>query len=105
MLKLSIEAIVSAKEIADGPLAAIAQFNFLYYSGLLLVISVAIIILLSLMTTAPSEEKTKGITWSGLSPEDREAIRSSWDKWDIAGTVVVMSLVLGMYLYFSYWLG
>ena len=104
MAKLTIEAVATARGITDGPLGAIAQFNFLYYSGVLLVISVIIIVGLSLLTEAPGEEKTRGITWAGLSIEDRKAIRESWNGWDIAGTVVVMGLVIGMYLYFSFWL-
>jgi SSS family solute:Na+ symporter len=105
MAKLTIEAIASSRGITEGPLAAIAQFNFLYYSGVLLLISVGIIIGLSLITAAPGEEKTRGITWAGLSGEDREAIRSSWNRWDVLATTVVLGLVLGMYLYFSFWLG
>ncbi|WOO43178.1 sodium:solute symporter [Rubellicoccus peritrichatus] len=105
MAKLSIEAIVSAQGITDGPLADIAQFNFLYYSGVLFLISIILVISISMMTSAPDESKIKGITWAGLSGEDRIAIRESWDKWDILGTLIVLGLVIGMYLYFSFWLG
>ncbi len=105
MTKLTIEAIVSSKGLTEGTLAMIAQFNFLYYSGVLLLISVTIIVALSLMTKAPDKSKTEGITWSGLSPEDRIAIRSSWNRWDVFATLVVLGLVIGMYLYFSFWLG
>lgn len=104
MGKLTIEAVTTAKEIDKGLWADIAQFNFLYYSGVLLVISVVIIVGLSLLTEAPGEEKTKGITWAGLSAEDRAAIRSSWNSWDVIASFVVMGLVLSMYLYFSFWL-
>lgn len=105
MAKLTIEAVASARGITEGPLAAIAQFNFLYYSGVLLLISVGIIIGLSLLTSAPAEEKTRGITWAGLSGEDRAAIRASWNRWDVLATAGVLGLVVGMYLYFSFWLG
>ena len=104
MSKLLIEALVSSQNIIDGPLAAIAQFNFLYYSGVLLLLSVLIVVGLSLATKAPNESKTKGITWAGLSAEDRQAIRKSWNHWDVIGTLVVMGLVLSIYLYFSFWL-
>jgi SSS family solute:Na+ symporter len=105
MSKLVIEAVATAQGITTGPIAAIAEFNFLYYSGVLLLISVSIIIGFSLATPAPSEEQTKGITWSGLSEEDRKAIRESWDKKDVIATFIVLGLVVGMYLYFSFWLG
>ncbi len=105
MSKLTIEAIVTAQGIEDGVLANIAAFNFLYYSGVLMLTSVIIVVGLSLLTEAPSEEKTKGITWGGLSPEDRFAIRNSWDAKDVIGSCVVLAMVVGFYLYFSFWLG
>ncbi len=105
MAKLVIEAIVSTNGITEGPLAAIAQFNFLYYSGVLLLISVAVIVGLSLLTAAPDEGRTRGVTWAGLSAEDRVAIRESWNKWDVLATVGVLSLVVSVYVYFSFWLG
>ncbi|MGB6219831.1 sodium:solute symporter [Haloferula sp.] len=104
MAKLVIEAFVTGQGIQEGPLWAIAQFNFLYYSGVLLVISTAIIILLSLATPAPTPDKTDGITWAGLSRKDRRLIKESWNLWDVLGTAVVLGLVLGMYLYFTFWL-
>lgn len=105
MAKLGIEAYVTGQGIGEGILWAIAQFNFLYYSGVLLIISTTIIIGLSMLTPAPSKEKTDGITWAGLSTEDKRLIKESWNKWDVMGTVVVLGLVLGMYLYFTFWLG
>ena len=104
MTKLAIEAIASQKGITTGPLSVIAEFNFLYYSGVLLIISTVIVIALSLMTAAPAASQTDGITWSGLSAQDKIDIRNSWNKWDVIGTVVVLGLVLGMYLYFTFWL-
>jgi SSS family solute:Na+ symporter len=105
MTKLTIEAIVSANEITTGPLAAIAEFNFLYASGTLMLISICIVIVLSHLTKAPELEKIRGLTYGTLSADDKKDIHASWDKWDVLGTMVVMGLVLGMYLYFTFWLG
>jgi len=105
MAKLAIEAVVTGQGIEEGIFWAIAQFNFLYYSGVLLIISTIIIIGLSRMTDSPGREKTDGITWAGLSTEDKRLIKESWNKWDVIGTFIVLGLVLGMYLYFSFWLG
>lgn len=104
MAKLTIEAIATAQGIDAGFLAFIADFNFLYYSGALLIISVVLVISLSMITPAPSKEQTEGITWGGLSQEDRQAIKDSWNKWDVMATFVVLGLVVGIYLYFSFWL-
>ena len=105
MIKLAIEAICSTQGITTGPLSVIADFNFLYYSGVLMFISVCIVIGVSLATKAPSEEKIKGLTYGSLTKEDRQEIRNSWNQWDVLGTIAVLGLALGLYLYFSFWLG
>ncbi|MEM1158081.1 MAG: sodium:solute symporter [Verrucomicrobiota bacterium] len=105
MIKLAIEAICSTQGITTGPLSVIADFNFLYYSGVLMLISVCIVIGVSLTTQAPRGEKVRGLTYGSLTREDREEIRNSWNQWDVIGTIAVLGLVLGLYFYFSFWLG
>ncbi len=62
MAKLIIEATVSQQGLTGGPLWVIAEFNFLYYSGVLLVVSTASIVALSFLTEPHSKANTKGIT-------------------------------------------
>ena len=104
LFKLSIEAIQTRGGITNSALAAIAEFNFLYYSGVLLIISVLIIIGLSFVTAKPNNHKTEGLTWTSLTKGDHKAIRESWNCWDVIGTIVVLACVLCIYLYFSFWL-
>ena len=105
MLKLSIEAYVSFAKIQNGPLEAIAAFNFLYYSGALMIISVCIIVAVSLATPAPTADKVAGLTYGSLSSIDKQEIRDSWNQWDVIGTIAVLGLVIAVYAYFSFWLG
>jgi SSS family solute:Na+ symporter len=105
MGKLTVEALVSNLGIESGFLADFAAFNFLYYSGVLLLISIAIVVGVSLAGQPQPEEQIRGLTLGSLSVADKKEIRASWDKWDIIGTGVVLGLVVGMYLYFSFWLG
>ena len=104
LFKLFIEAIQTRGGITNSALAAIAEFNFLYYSGVLLIISVLIIIGLSFVTAKPNNHKTEGLTWTSLTKGDHKAIRESWNCWDVIGTIVVLACVLCIYLYFSFWL-
>ncbi|MEC8650190.1 MAG: sodium:solute symporter [Verrucomicrobiota bacterium] len=104
LFKLSIEAIQTKGGITNGALTAIAEFNFLYYSGVLLMISVLIIVGLSFVTAKPKNHKTEGLTWTSLTQEDHVAIRESWNYKDVLGTIVVLACVLCIYLYFSFWL-
>ena len=102
--KLTIEATLASNPVDNAVLNYIADFNWLYYSGVLLVISIALVVLLSLMTKKTDEAQLKGITFAGLTPEDKAEIRASWDKFDVILSCVVLVLVVGMYLYFSFWL-
>lgn len=104
MTKLAIEAVASSKNITDGWIGNIAAFNFLYYSGVLLLISTSIIVILSLATAKPEEKNIDGLTYSSLTQEDKTAIRESWNQWDVIATGVVLGLVALVYIYFSFWL-
>lgn len=103
MLKLTIQAIYGADKVADPRwLAAIGDFNFLYASGVLLLISAIVITVVSLLTEPPPLEKLQGLTYSML---DKKEVRAGIRPMDIALTVITLGLVLGLYIYFSFWLG
>lgn len=104
--KMAVEAVHGGSPFADGSLLGwIASFNFLYGSGVLMLISVVIIVAVSLVTPAQDPASIRGLTYGALTPTDRAAIRASWNRWDVAATILVLGLVLGFYLYFSFWLG
>ncbi len=105
MGKLVIEAVHGSNAFAEGSLMQrFAAFNFLYYSGVLLLVSTVIIIAASLTAPAQDPKSISGLTYSAISPEDRAEIRASWNKWDVIATAFVLSLVVGFYTYFSFWL-
>jgi SSS family solute:Na+ symporter len=103
MGKLVVQAFFGAGKIeSPALLAAIGDFNFLYFSGLLFLISVVTIIIASSTSEAPDHKHIDGLTFDTL---DKAAIRASWDARDVAATVVVLSLVAALYIYFSFWIG
>ena len=104
MLKLLCEAIVSFNNIQYGILKNIADFNFLYYSGILFLISVIVMIIVSIMTNQKDPPFTNGLSYDTLTDSDKKEIRESWNYWDILGTAVVLGCVAGIYIYFTYWL-
>ena len=53
---------------------------------------------------APDPKLIEGLTFASLTPDDRREIRESWTAADVVGTAVVLGLVVGIYLYFSFWL-
>jgi SSS family solute:Na+ symporter len=102
MAKLVIQGIFGAGKVENPAfLAAIADFNFLYFSGVLFLISVTTIIAASYTAAAPRVEQLQGLTYASM---DRKAIRDSWDQRDVIATAVILGLVVLIYGYFSFWI-
>lgn len=102
MAKLVIQGVFGAGKIENPAfLATIADFNFLYSSGVLFLISVATIIIASYTAAAPSPEQLRGLTFASI---DRKAIRDSWGQLEVVATVVILALVVAIYGYFSFWI-
>ena len=102
MAKLVVQGIFGAGKIESPAfLAAIADFNFLYFSGVLFLISVTTIIAASYTASAPRIEQLQGLTYASI---DRKAVRDSWDRREVIATVVILGLVAVIYGYFSFWI-
>jgi SSS family solute:Na+ symporter len=92
------------KVLSMDRLMYIGEYNFLYASGWLLVISVVTVVLVSLSTKPPLASQIENLTYSTATDAQRKENRESWNKWDVIATAVVLGLVLAMYLYFTFWL-
>lgn len=97
MAKLGANAIWGG---ADG-FAFIQDF---YFSGILLIISLAIIVIASLSAPAPAAVNTTGLTFAGLDEKYKRENRESWNWIDVASSVIVVGLVVCAYIYFWTWL-
>jgi SSS family solute:Na+ symporter len=105
MAKLTIQGFYGKGKIEDPAwLAAIGDFNFLYATGVLLALSAIIMIVVSLLTPAQSEEKIRGLTYGSVHQLAGEEIKKSWDFGNKLMVGLILGLVAGMYLYFSFWL-
>ncbi len=100
--KLTIQALFGEGKIENPAfLANIGDFNFLYYSGVLFLVSVIAVLVASYMTAAPEMDKIKGLTFAAV---DRKALKESYTKGDLVATGITLAFIVGMYLYFSFWL-
>ncbi|MEE4111135.1 MAG: sodium:solute symporter [Halieaceae bacterium] len=103
MGKLIIQALFGEGKLeSPALLGAIGDFSFLYFSGVLFLICVVTIVVASWTGAAPDRERIRGLTYDSI---DRAAVRASWNRWDVAGTAVVLGMVAALYLYFSFWTG
>ncbi len=105
MGKLTVQTFFgSGKMESPAFLAAVGDFNFLYATGLLFLVSIAIVIAFSLATAPPGEDKWRGLTYWSIREIAGEELRRSWDWGNKLLATVVIGLVLAVYLYFSFWL-
>jgi SSS family solute:Na+ symporter len=74
---------------------------FQYYSLVIFIVCVLVMIIVSYMTKEPVYEKISGLTFGTLSESDRNITRSSWSKGDVIASVLLLVLILIIYLYFT----
>lgn len=102
MTKLGIQALFGEGKIENpAVLAAIGDLNFLYFTGILFLVSAIVVLLASRTAPPPDPERIRGLTYASI---DRAAVRASWNWVDVIGTGVVLGLVALVYLYFSFWI-
>ena len=107
MAKLIIQALTGGDDpyiTSPGWLVYVGEYNFLFATGWLLLISILSIVGVSLLTAPPKYEKIAELTYATVTPEQRREIRESWGLAEVLLTVLVLGLVLGLYVYFSFWL-
>ena len=75
-----------------------------YFSGILLVLSISIVVVASLMAPAPDAKHLDGLNFKCLSPEYRKMNRESWNWVDVLSSCIVVGLVVCAYAYFWTWL-
>ncbi len=78
----------------------INNIYFQYYSVLIFIVCVIVMIAVSWATNAPSYERISGLTYATLNDEHRRQTRSSWDWRDVVASLVVLAVILAAYLYF-----
>jgi solute:Na+ symporter, SSS family len=76
------------------------NINFQYFSILITLVSAVVMVVVSYMTAQPDYVKMKGLTFGTATSEDRARTRASWSNLDVVGSVVIVIIILGAYLYF-----
>ena len=98
----------------DTPVKLVENFNykegsflwiannifFQYYSMMIFIVCVVVLMVVSYMTEAPSYEKISGLTFSTMTDTDRNKSRLSWNIRDIVASLIVLVLIVAAYVYF-----
>ncbi len=73
---------------------------FQYYSLLIFIVSVIVMVVVSYATAPPRPEQFVGLTYGTVTVEDRASSRASWSAREVIASAVVLVLILAAYLYF-----
>ena len=82
-----------------GLLYKIASINWLHYTVLLFFFCIVAMVVISLLTKAPSQEQLK-YTYAASSDEEKAATRAGWNIWDVVHTLIILGIIVAFYLYF-----
>jgi len=72
---------------------------FQYYSILILAVSIATMVLVSLLTEKPDYRRIAGLTFGTLDPAERK--QRTWAGGDVLASLAVLAAIAAAYLYFT----
>jgi SSS family solute:Na+ symporter len=94
--------LISGFSYAEGSFFWIVNHIFFqYYSLIIFIVSIIVMIVVSYMTGEPDYEKIKSLTFGTMTEEDRRRTRSSWNWRDVLASVVILACIIAAYLYFT----
>jgi SSS family solute:Na+ symporter len=100
MAKLTLQLLQDSLP-AGGLLHQFATMNFLYFCIYLFLFSIVVLVVVSMVTPAPTEEKLRGLTFSTTVAEDKASSRASWGKLDVVLSLIVIVIIIAIFAYFS----
>ncbi len=74
---------------------------FQYYSLLIFLISVIVMVAVSYATPEPDYARISGITYGTITDEHRQANRASWNRFDVIASALLMVIIVAAYLFFT----
>jgi SSS family solute:Na+ symporter len=80
--------------------AVFYDFNWLYFCGCMLVFCLLVCFFVSLFTQPKPESEIKGLVFGTSTPEQKEATKRSWTKWDVIHTIIILGITVAFYIYF-----
>jgi SSS family solute:Na+ symporter len=74
---------------------------FQYYSLLITLVCIGVMVGVSYLTEAPTYEKISGLTYATMTEEDHRQSRASWSAKEVMASALVLAFILAAYLYFT----
>ncbi len=74
--------------------------NWLHYEIALFFIVIVLMVIVSFFTTPKDPATLTGLYFGSASPEQRAITRASWNKWDVINSAIIITFIIGFYIYF-----
>jgi SSS family solute:Na+ symporter len=74
---------------------------FQYYSALIFLVSIAVLVGVSYLSEPPPEPQLVGLTYATVTADQRATSRRSWGRVDVVYSGIVLVFILMAYLYFN----
>ncbi|HUU92929.1 MAG TPA: sodium:solute symporter [Phycisphaerae bacterium] len=104
MAKLAAQVLAGMESVAGSMpdfLVAFGTFQWLYFCLTLFAVSVVVMVVVSLLTSRPPAERIEGLTFATITAAEKDEIRKTWNKWDVIHTIIILSVIAAVYLYFT----
>ncbi|MFK7846160.1 MAG: sodium:solute symporter, partial [Rhodothermales bacterium] len=89
------------KEALDGIMFTFADINFLHFAFDLFLVCIAVLIVVSLASEAPSDEKVKDLTFSTVDKSTALASDPLWKQKDVWAAFILLGIIASVWLYFT----
>ncbi len=76
------------------------DYNWLFFSGWMLVLCLAVCVIVSLCTKAPDPGQIEGLCFGTATEQQKAKSRASWNGWDVFHSCVIMAVIIAFYIYF-----
>jgi len=101
MLRLLLQALHQSAGVQwPGPIQALVDINWLYFSFLLFVATCLVIFAVSAVTPKASTEQIVGLTYKSVTAQQTAEDRQTYGFWEVFHTCVVAGIVAAIYIYF-----
>jgi len=85
----------------EGMLFKLGDVNFLIFGAWFFLFCIVLLVTVSLLTKAPAKEKIENLTFGTISEEEKKNNKNSYGWIDIAISVVIVGIVLGIMIFFN----
>ncbi|WP_088341456.1 sodium:solute symporter [Robiginitalea sediminis] len=99
-LRIGLE--LAKDSFAPGSLLhTLGDTNFLIFASWFFLFCMALLVVVSLLTPAPSEAQVRNLTYATITPEERQRNKSSYNWKDIVVSAIIVAIVIGVMVTFN----